>query len=492
MPANRLFSLILFGLAGAAAACSPTNGDMRDRTPLRFDQTADGQTKSGSPRHGDDPPSDTSTNAAPSADSQGDSETPTPNEPPSDDATDSESDSIHESDRCSQFCEFGKFRIEDPTRVISYDARHLGLVALCGESARHAPCVDRALRDGAILVADENGASPKKILLYPTRFEAFIDDSSERVDTTATEGRWSETLDRVVPGVDGRRVSPEKTFENFRQAITSGAASFALAIESIPALSSNLNAIGDFKPTVKIGSFQTKFTRSRNRTHNVKLAADAVDGLFLMPGAEFSYNDWVGERSEERGFREAPVIEQGQLVEGIGGGACQVSSTIHAAALLSGLEIVERYNHSLPSSYISMGMDAVVSYPALDLRIKNNFDRPVVLRVSIEDNVLMADFYSDVPRASKVYFRHEVAEEIPYKEVVTVDPSLPPATTKITKRGKPGYRVLRSRLVFKDGKESFEKFYDDIYQPQTQNVTISPDVVYPPPDQPRVEPAATR
>lgn len=128
-----------------------------------------------------------------------------------------------------------------------------------------------------------------------------------------------------------------------------------------------------------------------------------------------------------------------------------------------------------------MGMDAVVSYPTLDLRIKNNFDHPVVLRVLIEDTTLIANFYSDTPRNSKVYFRHEIAEEIPYKEVITTDPTLPPETTKITKRGKPGYRILRSRIVLKDGKESFEKFYDDTYQSQTQNVTISPDVVYPPP-----------
>ena len=483
MTVHRLFSSILIACTAALAACSPAAGDMREREPLHFDKSPKTTSQNGD--------SDSHLVADPelNSDNLGDTESNS-NEPgetrdnagvDANIARDSKDNSNESADNCSQFCDLGKFRIEDPTQQLSYDARHLGILALCGDSARDAKCVDRALRDGAILFAEEGGSEPKKILLYPTRFEAFIDDASARIDTAATEGRWSESLDRVIAGVDGRRVSPEKTLDNLRQAVVSGASSFAIDIESLPARSSNLNDIGDFKPTVKIDGFQTKFSRSKNRTHNVKLAASAVDGLFLMPGAEFSYNDWVGERSVARGYREAPVIEQGQLVEGLGGGACQVSSTIHAAALLSGLEIVERYNHSLPSSYIPMGMDAVVSYPTLDLRIKNNFDHPVVLRVLIEDTTLIANFYSDTPRNSKVYFRHEIAEEIPYKEVITTDPTLPPETTKITKRGKPGYRILRSRIVLKDGKESFEKFYDDTYQSQTQNVTISPDVVYPPP-----------
>ena len=187
------------------------------------------------------------------------------------------------------------------------------------------------------------------------------------------------------------------------------------------------------------------------------------------------------------GFKEAPVIEQGQLVEGLGGGACQVSSTVHAAALLTGLDIVERYNHSLPSSYIARGMDAVVSYPVLDLRVRNTLEHPIVLRVRTENNTLTAQFYSDAPRESRVLFRQEVAAEIPFKEIISVDPALDPGTIRITKRGKVGYRVLRSRITLRHGEETYEKFLDDTYQPQTQYVSVAPDAIYPVPPEDAVE-----
>lgn len=381
---------------------------------------------------------------------------------------------------CHHFCEPRKIRVEEPTKFGTYDGDTLGLVMLCGSSASRA-CVDRALSDGAILLEQR---ADRQVLLYPTRFEAFIDEARMRIDMPAMEGRWSESMNRVVPGVNGRRIDFEQTLQNLKDAVKEDRDFFAVAIDTIPALSSDISEFSDFQPTVLIGTFQTKFSRARNRTHNVKLASSAVDGLFLMPGASFSYNDWVGERSEARGFKEAPVIEQGQMVEGLGGGACQVSSTIHAAALLSGLAILERYNHSLPSSYIPKGLDAVVSYPILDLRIRNSYERPVVLRVRIEDNRLISEFYSDVPRHSKIYVRSEAVAEIPYKEIVTTNPNLEPGTLKITKRGKVGYRMQRSRIILKDGKEIFEKLLDDTYQSQVQRVTISPDVIYPPPKNP--------
>jgi vancomycin resistance protein YoaR len=151
---------------------------------------------------------------------------------------------------------------------------------------------------------------------------------------------------------------------------------------------------------------------------------------------------------------------------------------------MAGLGIEERYNHSLPSSYIPVGMDAVVSYPMLDLRIKNTHARPVVLRVHTEDNVLIARFYSDMPQTGRVLFRREVSEEIPYQEVITTDPSLEPGTIRITKRGKVGYKVQRGRIFWENDVERYEKLLMDTYRPQTQHVSIAMDVIYPPPDEP--------
>lgn len=366
--------------------------------------------------------------------------------------------------------------VGDPTLLGTFDPETLGVFKIQGD-IRH--CLDLAVRDGAEILTRSDDAFTA---FYPTRFEAWLDAARERIDSDAVEGRWSETQQRVIPGVAGRKVDSKATEDAFRQAILSGASSFDIVIRDYPALSSDISEVRDFKPTVLLGEYKTVFAKKKNRTINVKLAASSLDGVFLMPGAEFSYNEIVGERSEARGYKEAPVIEQGQTVEGLGGGACQVSSTVHAAALLSGLGILERSNHTLPSSYIPVGMDAVVSYPILDLRVRNTFDRPVVIRVYTEENTLIAKVLSDKPRTGKIMFRREVTEEVPFRETITVEPALEPGTIKIKKRGKVGYKVQRGRIFIENGKERFEKLLTDTYQPQEQHTLIAPDVIYPPPE----------
>ena len=371
--------------------------------------------------------------------------------------------------------------IDDPTQEVTYDLEMLGIVTMGKAASEHPACLEAAIRDGAQVLRHTEDIL---MVFYPTRFEAYIDAAADRINIDAVEGRWSEPQKRIIPGVSGRKVNENATLTALLKAALEASPQFALVIESKPALSADLSSVGPFEPSTLLGEYTTTFARKKNRTINVKLAASALDGIFLMPGAEVSYNAWVGERSEARGFKEAPVIEQGEMVEGLGGGACQVSSTVHAAALMAGLGIEERYNHSLPSSYIPVGMDAVVSYPMLDLRIKNTHSRPVVLRVHTEDNQLIARFYSDMPRSGRVLFRREVSEEIPYQEVITTDPMLEPGTVKITKRGKVGYKVQRGRIFWENDVERYEKLLMDTYRPQTQHVSIAMDVVYPPPEEP--------
>ncbi|MCL2325527.1 MAG: VanW family protein [Proteobacteria bacterium] len=361
----------------------------------------------------------------------------------------------------------------NPVRVSRYRVDTLGVVRLETPTRQ---CLGQAVEDGAEI----HRFGEDVWLFYPDRFEAFLSYFSDIIGIEAVEGRWSVSQQRIIPGLDGRQVDRVRTREAFLEAVRAQQDKFEIAITTQKALSSNVSALSDFHPRHLLGTFTTQFTRSKNRTINVKLAADALDGIFLMPGAEFSYNAWVGERSEARGYREAPVIEQGQMVEGLGGGACQVSSTVHAAALLAGMTIAERYNHSLPSSYIAVGLDAVVSYPLLDLRISNPFAYPVILRVTTQDNHLTAQFFSSEPPVGRVLFRSEIVETIPYQEVITVDASLEPNTSKVTKRGKVGYKVQRARIFWKDGKEHYEKLNVDVYQPQVQNVSLGLGAVYPP------------
>ena len=126
------------------------------------------------------------------------------------------------------------------------------------------------------------------------------------------------------------------------------------------------------------------------RKNNITIASDYCNGTVLMPGEIFSYNDTVGERTSERGFQVATVYANGAAVPGIGGGICQVSSTIFDAALYADLEIVERKNHSLTVSYLPLGLDATVNWGTQDLKFKNTTDYPVKLLVTYTDGEVRA------------------------------------------------------------------------------------------------------
>ena len=128
----------------------------------------------------------------------------------------------------------------------------------------------------------------------------------------------------------------------------------------------------------------------RARASNVRLAASLVDGVEVWPGDTFSYNLTIGERSAKRGFKKAHVIIENQLKDDWGGGACQIASTLYAAALKAGLEIVEQHPHSLASLYIQPGLDATVAWPALDMRFRNNTLSVIRIRAVTED-VVVAD-----------------------------------------------------------------------------------------------------
>ena len=150
---------------------------------------------------------------------------------------------------------------------------------------------------------------------------------------------------------------------------------------------------GNVKFTLKVRKPVYKYTTYFNpgevsRTTNLRLAAEALDQVKIIPGQTFSFNKTVGERTEEAGYQEAYVIEGDEFVLGVGGGICQVSSTLYNAVLLSNLEIVERHTHSLPVAYVPTGKDATVAYGYLDFKFKNNTPYDLMLQSFIKNNAL--------------------------------------------------------------------------------------------------------
>lgn len=210
-----------------------------------------------------------------------------------------------------------------------------------------------------------------------------------------------------------------------------------------------------------------------DRVHNIELAARQIDGLLLQPGQEFSFNAVVGKRTAQRGFRSAPVLVGGELVDGVGGGICQLSTTLYNAALLADLPIRERVHHSRPLGYVAPGRDATVYDGLYDLRFMNNRDEPVLLSVEIIENRLTVAVWGSSPP------KHEV-------NVVTVDRKIVPAPVEWVHNpalAAGGFRVLQmgwdgvSVRVYKEyrGRPGRRFVSIDLYPPRPYRIELGPN-----------------
>src|SRR5262249_25586124 len=156
-------------------------------------------------------------------------------------------------------------------------------------------------------------------------------------------------------------------------------------------------------------------------------------------------NAVVGPRDEANGYKVAHVIAEGELVDGIGGGTCQISGTLHGAAFFAGLEIAERYPHTRPSAYIKMGLDATVVYPTINFRLRNPWSFPVVLHETVKNGIVRAEILGP-KRTRTVTMIRRVLDAIPYEEVERPDKTLPVGKRVLAQRGVAGFKLRRYRL----------------------------------------------
>lgn len=197
-----------------------------------------------------------------------------------------------------------------------------------------------------------------------------------------------------------------------------------------------------------ISSFTTKFdANNHNRAYNIALAAGAINNTLLKPGEVFSFNKKVGPRTAERGYREAIVIVSNQFVPGLGGGVCQVSTTLYNVALLAGLDIVERSNHSLAVSYVPLGRDAAVSYGSQDLKFRNNLGSHVYIKTSTGNGSVTMKIFGNKQQQKNVQLETVVDSSISPKVSTKKDPSLLKGKTVVEKAGASGYRVSAYRII---------------------------------------------
>ena len=191
----------------------------------------------------------------------------------------------------------------------------------------------------------------------------------------------------------------------------------------------------------QLSTFTTRYDASdKDRTTNLVIACRKLNGKVIMPGETFSYNETLGPRTYAAGYRNGKIYSNGQVVDGLGGGICQISSTLYNAALMSDMEIVERRNHQFVTSYVDKGRDATVVYGATDFRFKNTRTYPIRLVASATGGVATVSVYG-IKEADKEYtysFRTDVISTIPYTTKYVEDSSLATGKEVVTQNGTNG------------------------------------------------------
>ena len=195
----------------------------------------------------------------------------------------------------------------------------------------------------------------------------------------------------VQAGKFGKKIDKQKLIADIAHALNAGITSVTARFIKCEPKYTKAQLL---KQTALRSQFTTQFPYSSPaRKHNIALACSLINGCIVEPNECFSFNERVGERSEDRGFLPANIIVNGEFVSGIGGGVCQVSSTLYNAALTAGLTVTESYRHSLLVDYIEPSFDAMVSYGACDLKFKNTTQSPIYISATASSSQLTIKIY---------------------------------------------------------------------------------------------------
>ncbi|MCS6913810.1 MAG: VanW family protein [Myxococcales bacterium] len=293
---------------------------------------------------------------------------------------------------------------------------------------------------------------PLPVRLDQTRAFDFLMEVKDEVDRSASDARLDLERHTVAPERPGqllRVYDALVALEYVARSLSYG--------QTVPEVVLPVSAVWpsvrqadlqDIDVSTVLGSWETRYSSvESDRTYNLKIGADRLNGYILRPGELFSFNAVVGNRTEREGYRVAPVIQGGELIDGLAGGMCQIASTLHAAAFFAGLDIVRSTPHSRPSTYIPMGLDSTVVWPSVDLKLRNPYDFPVVLHYTVHQGVVKVEILGR-RRPYHVAFEREILQETGFGTQLRPDPTMPAGQRLVEQDGYPGYRIKRRRYIF--------------------------------------------
>lgn len=260
----------------------------------------------------------------------------------------------------------------------------------------------------------------------------------------------------VIPEVEGRSID-RTVLENIVAQLekTEDAEKLLPVVYLTPAIKTAdvyRNLLRDILYTAST-KFSTWTQNDSNRGNNIRLAVSKIDGTIVSPGQIFSFNETVGRRTSEGGYKIAHTYSGGKVIDSIGGGVCQVSTTLYNTVLFSDLEVIERSNHSFVVKYVPFGRDAAVSYGQVDFKFRNNTKWPVRINGSVSSgNIIQFTLTGTNENPGKtIEILHKTLKTINYKVKYIDDPSLEKGKTLVKQKGSRGYVVDTYKIVKQDG-----------------------------------------
>ena len=299
----------------------------------------------------------------------------------------------------------------------------------------------------------------------------------------------------IVEGTSGRTIDKDALNKAISDLNSGRESKVVLPIQKIEPEISSTSVSGNFFQDV-LGTANTTFStnsvNNRNRRDNMALACKQIEGYIMAPDDEFAFNEIVGQRTESKGYKTAGAFANGQLIDDIGGGICQVSSTLYNAVLYADLSVTARQNHSFLVAYTIKGMDATVSYPQPEFKFKNNTDFPIKIVCNVDGSkITFTIMGTQVGPKKKITLSGETRETVDFKEVVTEDPTQPEGYRNVTQSGKTGYLVDTYKTVqIGDGAPTRTKIATNRYKTMDQLVIVGtmpvdspePTLIVPDPD----------
>ncbi len=306
------------------------------------------------------------------------------------------------------------------------------------------------------------------------RAKATLERLAPEIARDPVDARLDLAAHRRIDDEPGRALDVEQTLAMLRDASRDEDALIPLATRDVPA-SVRGEMLLNVEVSQVLGAWETDFGgTAHGRAQNIRRGAELLDGTLILPGQKLSFNGLVGERTLARGFTWAPVIKGDELEPGVGGGTCQVASTVHAAAVTGGMEILSRRSHSRPSGYIPMGLDATVVWGEVDLVFRNPYEAPILLHAFLPTSRRVRVELLGREAPSKVEHFYSVVKSHDFFRRLTTKPWILPDKLVKKQRGLRGYEVVSTlRIQFPDGKGT-ERHWSSEYRPVPEVWWVGP------------------